>query len=174
MSKSLPIPKTSNPDKLTKTGKPRSAETLRQLRLAENIKLDFEDGLTSVEILAKNPFGFWRHLRLRVPMPPSVNQWTRVWRGKAHASHAAKTYIDCMAKLLAKAKINPTYDKVKIEVRLYGLPPRSDVDGRNKCLLDALQGLVVFDDVQFRDQRAVDMNTDIKYGSYCIIDLKTL
>lgn len=114
----------------------------------------------------------WSSVLFRLPMPPSINRWTRTFRGKAHKSPPAEMYMALVRGLAQVWDLQTSIDKLKIEIHLHGLPARSDIDGRTKQLLDALQGNVCHDDYQFRELIIKDMGTKPSKGSY--VDVKVV
>jgi Holliday junction resolvase RusA-like endonuclease len=147
-----------DPRFLKRNGELKSNETISQLKLEDKVRQSFRD-FNSAPPVFWGDRQAWEQIRFSLPMPPSVNRWTRVWKGQARASESAKAYMQEASNLFKQWGIKPLPRMYAIDVVLHGLPARSDVDGRNKQIFDCMQGTVVFDDYQFRDQRCRDGRT---------------
>jgi len=164
-----------------KNGKRLSAESIKQIKLCDVIEDGFNSDAVVNQTFVVIPFKpgqdnayYWERIRFKLPMPPSVNQWTRVFKGKAHASPAAKLYMKKSEQLLEFYRVRPVAEKLAITIKLYGLPPGSDIDGRVKQVFDCLHGTVIQNDYQFKDLRVIDMETPQEDGSYVEVAIKKI
>lgn len=80
-------------------------------------------------------------------LPPTTNSSFKVGRGRFYETHTYKDY-----KLMVRAKVQPKPLKgsVKLQVDFY-IKRDCDIDGRLKCLLDALNGIYYDDDRQITE-----------------------
>lgn len=158
--------------KYSKFGKPLSKETLRQRAMAEQIRAEFEKPMFAEQLprIYSPDKHEWRTVAFILPMPPSINQWMRTWKGKARVSEIGKTYMECAHEVFKSMGLwKPSIRKLKIEIKLRGLPKGSDIDGRNKQLMDSMQGTIVHNDYQFRSMLCEEddlLPTDDKGDSY--------
>lgn len=83
-----------------------------------------------------------------LPMPPSANDYWRVWRGRAVVSTEARRYKQG-AKLRALTQgMRPLDGPVCVSVVVYRKRKAGDLDNSLKVLLDALKGVAYEDDGQ--------------------------
>lgn len=95
-----------------------------------------------------------RVIRMRLPMPPSVNHmYSRGESGKVYKSAEVKAF-DQEVKLLGRFEV-PFDAPVAVQVVLYRPQGRGDVDNYAKALLDALQGIAYHNDAQVVDLHMV-------------------
>lgn len=109
--------------------------------------------------LKHNPaFSLERPLLLRLPWPPSVNHYWRVFRGRAIVSAEGREYRRRMTFLaLEQGLIEPLLGR--LAVRLDVFPPdrkRRDLDNLLKAVLDGLRTAGVYRDDSQIDRLSVD------------------
>lgn len=156
----------TDPRFLGRGGKPKSKESISQIRLTDKVIASFEpDRIQNQRVEFIGEGTDWSYLKFDLPMPPSLNQWVRTWNGVAHKSECSVKYGELVGDFLKSRNVRATICKVYIELLLFGLPEGSDTDNRTKQIFDALQGLLVHNDYQIRKQSAEDMET-MEYGSF--------
>lgn len=106
-----------------------------------------------------------------LPYPPSANRYWRVFRGRAVHSAEAREYKDEVERLAREQRVIPMATCVKVRITLMPVQPkdhikrakadpkwglsvrRIDIDNAGKVALDALQGIIYFNDRQITDYR---------------------
>ncbi len=114
--------------------------------------------------------GDWKLLTFLLPMPPSANSITRIFRNKATKSSGALEYTAQFHKLLESYGILPTTEKVEVIINLYGL--MGDTDNRSKLLNDSFQNALVKNDSQIVRNHQCSMMTEVKYGMVAQLSIR--
>jgi len=84
-----------------------------------------------------------------LPLPPSANDYWRVWRGRAVVSTEARAYKQSAALAARAQGLRPILaGEVAVVLRVFRPTRRGDLDNRLKVLLDALRGVAFRDDAQ--------------------------
>jgi len=96
-------------------------------------------------------------------LPPTTNASFKVGRGRFYQTQAYKDY-----KTLVRGKVKPApvEGDVTMQVDFY-IKRDCDIDGRLKCLLDALNGLAYEDDRQIVE--LVVTKNKVKKGEECTV-----
>ena len=81
---------------------------------------------------------------LCVPVPPSANRYWRNFNGKTVVSQDARDYKDLVRALCFQ--VNPFHGDVAVSLTVYRARKAGDLDNYLKVLLDALKGVLYFDD----------------------------
>lgn len=87
--------------------------------------------------------------KIKLPVPPSVNQLWRMGKGNWYTTPKYRAYLEEVKILVAMAKIKPFDDKARLSliVEYYQHDNRRrDLDNLLKALGDSLQGAYVYDD----------------------------
>ena len=101
-------------------------------------------------------------VKLRLPVPPSANVYWRKYCNRMVRSSEAEVFIASVALLAGKLRTHgwPTTLPVSLSFVWYRGKAAGDLDNRNKALLDALQGIVYYNDRQVREMHAKLDDTD--------------
>ncbi|MGB1225969.1 MAG: RusA family crossover junction endodeoxyribonuclease [Mycobacterium sp.] len=92
---------------------------------------------------------------LRLPYPPSVNRYWRVWRNRAVRSPAAKKFQREVREVVARHDWPKVPGEVRVLVELRPASGRKpDIDNAAKALLDALADAKVIEN----DRHVVDLH----------------
>jgi Holliday junction resolvase RusA-like endonuclease len=96
------------------------------------------------------------------PVPPSANDWHRVYQGILRLTPLAREYKASLASavLVAELPLFPESVELAMTIRWYRSRYGGDVDKRGAVLIDALQGIAYVDDSQLADYRIVREDTD--------------
>lgn len=81
-----------------------------------------------------------------LPIPPSANNYWRVWNNRIVVTDEAKAYKQELKYLLAQCE--PIEGDVVVNFTVFRPARRGDLDNYNKILFDALQGLAYKNDNQ--------------------------
>lgn len=114
-------------------------------------------------------------LVLNLPLPPSVNSYRTIFRGRMGISKAGRLFKEQVSDYVAEYKV-PKLGSVRLEmsVTLYPRDRRKqDIDNRIKALWDALTDAGVFDDDEQIDVLMVQRG-EIKKGGGCLVLIDTL
>lgn len=109
-------------------------------------------------------------LVLNLPLPPSVNSYRTIFRGRMGISKAGRAFKEQVSDYVVEYKI-PKLGKSRLqfEVTLYPKDKRKqDIDNRIKALWDALAEAGVFDDDEQIDVLIVHRG-EIKKGGGCLV-----
>lgn len=94
--------------------------------------------------------------RITLAIPPSVNALWRVVAGRPRKTEEACAYIEDSRRLALLSKVRPLSGPVSVRVELRGYPEgMRDLDNNLKCLFDAMNGALWYDDSQIREISAV-------------------
>ena len=86
-------------------------------------------------------------IALTLPVPPSVNNWTRaLGRGRQVKTRAARDYMARVATICQAAKVRPYREPVRVTFTWYRARRAGDLDNRLKVGLDSLCGYAFGDD----------------------------
>ena len=89
-----------------------------------------------------------------LPVPPSANRYWRSWRGRVVRSAEAKAYCSAVGLVTRRSAEWPTRDAVAVALRWMRARAAGDLDNRIKVLLDALHGVLYWDDGQVAELHA--------------------
>ena len=91
-----------------------------------------------------------------LPEPPSLNKWTRIWRGRVLLSREARAYKETARQLALFARLTCVEKPALVGVRIVWYRSRKvgDLDNRLKIVLDALRGVMYDDDSQIDELHA--------------------
>lgn len=87
---------------------------------------------------------------LRLPEPPSANNYWTVARNRILRTSVASAYLDLVETICFIGKIRPLSGSVTIHVRWYRAKRIGDLDNRLKVVIDALKNHAFGDDVKVR------------------------
>ena len=98
-----------------------------------------------------------------LPVPPSANRYWRSWRGRVVRSAEAEAYCYAVGLMTRRYRGTewPTRGAaVAVAVRWVRAKAAGDLDNRLKVLLDALQGVLYWDDGQVAELHAYRDDSD--------------
>jgi crossover junction endodeoxyribonuclease RusA len=94
-------------------------------------------------------------VKLTLPVPPSANDYWKIWRGRAVVSAEARSYKQGVKlRALTEGLRKPLSGPVVASVAVYRKQRRGDLDNFLKVLLDALKGIAFEDDSQVSEIHA--------------------
>lgn len=112
-------------------------------------------------------------IELRLPYPPSVNRYWRVWRNRAVKSPTAKKFAREVREVVAKGGWPRVSGQVRVTVELSPEKGRKpDIDNAAKALLDALVDSGVMEDD--RDVEALSMWRSHDERGDCLVTLEVI
>jgi crossover junction endodeoxyribonuclease RusA len=112
---------------------------------------------------------------LNLPLPPSVNSYRTIFRGRMGISKAGRAFKEQVSDYVAEYRV-PKLGAARLEMRVTLYPRdrrKQDIDNRIKALWDALSDAGVFDDDEQIDILHIDRG-DIKNGGGCLVMIETL
>ena len=92
---------------------------------------------------------------IRLPVPPSVNAYWKIWRTRLVKTPEAKRYVHTVKMLALAAGMRPSAAPVAVTVIVHRKARRGDLDGFLKLLLDSLQGVAFVNDAQVVELHAI-------------------
>jgi crossover junction endodeoxyribonuclease RusA len=95
-----------------------------------------------------------KQLTFSLPYPPTANKYWRNVNGRMVVSADARAYKEEVGWLLKLKIKEPLPGDVYVKVRIFRPRKIGDLDNTLKVLLDALKGIVFFDDDQVVEIRA--------------------
>jgi crossover junction endodeoxyribonuclease RusA len=112
---------------------------------------------------------------LNLPLPPSVNSYRTIFRGKMGISKAGRDFKVKVSDYVAEYRV-PKLGDARLEMKVTLFPRdrrKQDIDNRIKALWDALADAGVFNDDEQIDILHVDRG-EIKKGGGCLVLIETL
>lgn len=114
-------------------------------------------------------------LVLNLPLPPSVNSYRTIFRGRMGISKAGRAFKEQVSDYVAEYRV-PKLGAARLEMKVVLYPRdrrKQDIDNRIKALWDALTDAGVFDDDEQVDVLIVERG-EIKKGGGCLIMIEEL
>lgn len=114
-------------------------------------------------------------LVLNLPLPPSVNSYRTIFRGRMGISKAGRAFKEQVSDYVAEYRV-PKLGAARLEMKVVLYPRdrrKQDIDNRIKALWDALTDAGVFDDDEQVDVLMVERG-EIKKGGGCLIMIEEL
>ena len=114
-------------------------------------------------------------LILSLPLPPSVNSYRTIFRGRMGISKAGREFKEKVSDYVAEYNVPKLGDaRLEMKVTLYPRDKRKqDIDNRIKALWDSLVDAGVFDDDEQIDVLFVQRG-EIKKGGGCLVMIDIL
>jgi len=109
-------------------------------------------------------------LVLNLPLPPSVNSYRTIFRGRMGISKAGREFKAQVSDYVVEYRV-PKLGKARLEMKVIIYPRdrrKQDIDNRIKALWDALGDAGVFDDDEQIDVLIVERG-EIKKGGGVIV-----
>lgn len=114
-------------------------------------------------------------LVLNLPLPPSVNSYRTIFRGRMGISKAGRAFKEQVSDYVAEYRV-PKLGAARLEMKVVLYPRdrrKQDIDNRIKALWDALTDAGVFDDDEQVDVLMVERG-EIKKGGGCLVMIEEL
>ena len=114
-------------------------------------------------------------LVLNLPLPPSVNTYRTIFRGRMGISIAGRKFKEQISDYVAEYKV-PKLGMARLEMKVIIYPRdrrKQDIDNRIKALWDALADAGVFDNDEQIDVLHIERG-EIKKGGGCLVMIETL
>jgi len=114
-------------------------------------------------------------LILNLPLPPSVNSYRTIFRGRMGISKAGRAFKEQVSDYVAEYRV-PKLGSVRLEMKVVLYPRdkrKQDIDNRIKALWDALTDAGVFDDDEQIDILLVERG-EIKKGGGCLVMIEEI
>lgn len=114
-------------------------------------------------------------LVLNLPLPPSVNSYRTIFRGRMGISKAGREFKEKVSDYIAEYKV-PKLGSARLEMKVVIYPRdkrKQDIDNRIKALWDALTDAGVFDDDEQIDVLIVERG-EIKKGGGVLVFIEML
>lgn len=114
-------------------------------------------------------------LILSLPLPPSVNSYRTIFRGRMGISKAGREFKAKVSDYVAEYRVPKLgTERIEMKVVLYPRDKRKqDIDNRIKALWDALTDAGVFDDDEQIDILHIERG-EIKKGGGCLVYIEIL
>lgn len=114
-------------------------------------------------------------LILNLPLPPSVNSYRTIFRGRMGISKAGREFKEKVSDYVAEYNV-PKLGAARLEMKVTLYPRdkrKQDIDNRIKALWDALCDAGVFDDDSQIDVLFIQRG-EIKKGGGCLVMIDIL
>lgn len=114
-------------------------------------------------------------LVLNLPLPPSVNSYRTIFRGRMGISKAGRQFKEQVSDYVAEYRV-PKLGNARLEMKVIIYPRdrrKQDIDNRIKALWDALGDAGVFDDDEQIDILHIERG-EIKKGGGVLVFLEIL
>ena len=114
-------------------------------------------------------------LVLSLPLPPSVNSYRTIFRGRMGISKAGRAFKEQVSDYVAEYR-TPKLGAARLEMKVVLFPRdkrKQDIDNRIKALWDALTDAGVFDDDEQIDVLHIERG-EIKKGGGCLVYIEIL
>lgn len=112
---------------------------------------------------------------LNLPLPPSVNSYRTIFRGRMGISKAGRAFKEQVSDYVAEFRV-PKLGDARIEMKVVVYPRdrrKQDIDNRIKALWDALSDAGVFDDDEQIDILHIERG-EIKKGGGVLVFIDIL
>jgi len=112
---------------------------------------------------------------LNLPLPPSVNTYRTIFRGRMGISKAGRAFKEQVSDYVAEYRV-PKLGAARLEMKVVLHPKdrrKQDIDNRIKALWDALADAGVFDNDEQIDILLVERGV-IKKGGGCLVIIEIL
>lgn len=114
-------------------------------------------------------------LVLNLPLPPSVNSYRTIFRGRMGISKAGREFKEKVSDYVVEYRV-PKLGSERLEMKVVLYPRdkrKQDIDNRIKALWDALTDAGVFDDDEQIDILHIERG-EIKKGGGCLVYIEIL
>lgn len=114
-------------------------------------------------------------LILNLPLPPSVNSYRTIFRGRMGISKAGREFKEQVSDYVAEYRV-PKLGAARLEMKVVLYPRdrrKQDIDNRIKALWDALTDAGVFDDDEQVDVLMIERG-EIKKGGGCLVMIEQI
>ena len=108
---------------------------------------------------------------LNLPLPPSVNSYRTIFRGRMGISKAGREFKAQVSDYVVEYRV-PKLGKARLEMKVVIFPKdrrKQDIDNRIKALWDALGDAGVFDDDEQIDVLMIERGEIKKGGGVLVI-----
>ena len=112
---------------------------------------------------------------LNLPLPPSVNSYRTIFRGRMGISKAGREFKEQVSDYVVEYRV-PKLGKARLEMKVVIFPRdrrKQDIDNRIKALWDALGDAGVFDDDEQIDVLLIERG-EIKKGGGVLVMIDIL